>query len=95
MSGGSMDYAYRHVEGAVDRIRGNTPERAAFRAHLTLVARAMKAIEWVDSGDTAQGSEVAAIMACISRADVVGAAVERAEVALADLQRAIDGAKGQ
>lgn len=95
MSGGSMDYAYGRVEEAADRFVLSSPERVAFRAHLLLVARAMKAIEWVDSCDTGEGSEVAAIMACISRADVVAAAVERAEVALADLQRAIDGAKGQ
>jgi|APGre2960657404_1045060.scaffolds.fasta_scaffold640655_1 hypothetical protein len=40
----------------------STPARRAFVAHLRLVAEAMRAIEWEDSGDGAD--EEAAIRAC-------------------------------
>lgn len=55
MSGGSMDYLYRRVEEA--EFRENTPLRRLFRAHLLLVADALHAIEWVDSGDRSPGGD--------------------------------------
>lgn len=79
MSGGSMDYLYHKVEGA--GFKENTTLRRAFRAHLSLVARALKAIEWNDSGDGDDGEDTA-IRACL------GAGVEL-EQARADLEKAI------
>ena len=87
MSGGSMDYLYTKVEDA--QFEENTPERKAFRSHLRKVAEALRAIEWVDSYDNSPGSEVEAIMACISHADVLAEAVEDARRALIDLEAAI------
>lgn len=49
MSGGSMDYLYYKVENAT--FDQNTALRALFRDHLVLVAKAMRSIEWNDSGD--------------------------------------------
>lgn len=63
MSGGSMNYLYQRVDDAP--FSEHTALRRAFRAHLVLVARAMKAIEWVDSSDCADGTEEEAIRAVI------------------------------
>lgn len=60
MSGGSHDYAYEKVDAFIelilDRSWGDgavrlTPLRRLFIRHLKLVSAAMKAVEWVDSGD--------------------------------------------
>lgn len=63
MSGGSMDYLYILVRDAA--FHTHSPERKAFREHLTLVASALRSIEWNDSGD-GDDQEVHNIMACIS-----------------------------
>jgi hypothetical protein len=83
MSGGSYNYAFRHVEDFADEVeqkanranredqwgdthpRWDTPSRRAFVAHLRLVATAMRAIEWEDSGDGAD--EDGAIAAVLGR----------------------------
>lgn len=39
--------------------------RRAFAAHLILVSESMRAVEWVDSWDSCQGAEVAAIEAVL------------------------------
>ena len=54
MSGGSYGYAYFKVSEMADQLvhqEGNSEERVKFGKHLQKVAKAMKAIEWVDSGD--------------------------------------------
>ena len=63
MSGGAYHYAHRVVLEFAESLdagcdadgedRPTTPERLRFAAHLRLVAEAMRAIEWVDSGDGA------------------------------------------
>jgi hypothetical protein len=87
MSGGSMNYLYSRVQSA--SFDTNTPERRAFRKHLMLVADALRAIEWVDSGDSGPGDENPAIRAVLARGDVLGAAIENAHSALRDLQAEI------
>ena len=54
MSGGSYDYAYSTVNQFASDLRLSTPLRKAFKKHLRLVAEAMRAIEWVDSGDCSE-----------------------------------------
>jgi len=62
MSGGSYNYAYRHVEDmALALSRKKSPLHNAFGRHLLLVAKAMHDIEWVDSGDYGEGREFKAI----------------------------------
>ena len=68
MSGGSMDYLYRKIQDAEFEL--NTSERIAFKQHLQLVAEACKAIEWVDSGDNSEGSEIEAIVDCINNLNI-------------------------
>lgn len=77
MSGGSMDYLYQRVEDA--SFREDTPERRAFRKHLTLVAKALHDIEWVDSCDYGRGDETAAILACLPAGAVLISAIEEAQ----------------
>jgi len=56
MSGGSMNYFYRKLLWECD-FDETTPLRVAFSRHLLKVAAALKAIEWVDSGDWGPGDE--------------------------------------
>jgi hypothetical protein len=73
MSGGSYDYAYIRIQDFAESLRLNgtrlSPEaltaRQEFKAHLLLVAEAMRAIEWVDSGDYGAGEEIKAIRAAL------------------------------
>jgi len=62
MSGGSFDYAFRHVENMADELSTQKCGlRKAFAKHLHLVAIAMHDIEWVDSSDYGEGDEIDAI----------------------------------
>ena len=56
MSGGSMNYLYRKLLWESD-FEDSTELRKEFRMHLVVVAAALKAIEWVDSGDMSPGDE--------------------------------------
>lgn len=67
MSGGSMDYAYYHVENINFPLTSSL--RKAFAEHLKLIAKALYDIEWVDSGDYAPGDEDEAIQACLALHD--------------------------
>jgi hypothetical protein len=60
MSGGSMNYLYRRLLWESD-FQDSTELRKEFRLHLIQVAAALKAIEWVDSGDMSPGDEDEAI----------------------------------
>ena len=93
MSGGSMNYLYQKLEYDATFIT-NTPERIAFRKHLGLVAKCLKAIEWNDSGD-GDDEEEALLLECVGKASVVEAAIEQAKESLAALHAAIARAEGQ
>ncbi len=78
MSGGSYNYAFQRIDDFADDMlaRNPTPERRAFAKHLRKVALAMRAIEWVDSGDSAPGDENAAIRACLEPTAVLEALID-------------------
>ena len=58
MSGGSWDYVYRHFEETSDRLgRDADPLRRALGERVALMAAAMRAVEWRDSGDTSEDAE--------------------------------------
>lgn len=62
MSGGHYYYVYLNIQQLADQIKiNNMPHRVAFVDLLNKVAKAAKAIEWVDSGDYAEGDEIKAI----------------------------------
>ena len=75
MSGGSYDYAFEKVERFAEALetdtrldghklyQSNGHDRIGFAAHLRKVAAAMKAIEWVDSGDSSPPEDTLAIHA--------------------------------
>ncbi len=79
MSGGSHDFRYREIEQEAEDLRkSNITLRKAFASHLDLVAKAMHAIEWVDSGDFSPGEEKEAILACINPSLVFTTLIEEA-----------------
>jgi len=95
MSGGSLDYVYVQVQDAADAIKGRaqTPLHRAFAKHLEKVSAALYALEWMLSGDTGEGSEVAAIEACLSRTAELEQCVKEAEWAAACLEVALAKAR--
>ena len=90
MSGGSMEYlCYKVEEASFARI---TPERKAFIKHLQLVAKALKAIEWNDSGDGANDEEKL-IRKCLGEGDVLDICVEDARWILQKLTAELEKVK--
>lgn len=85
MSGGSMEYFYHKVRDL--EFNTNTPERKAFKKHLDLIADALFAIEWVDSGDYGKGEENEPILKCIGRQDVLDTLIEEGKQLIQDLER--------
>lgn len=68
MSGGSYDYAYRRIEEMAHEVEcrhPHSPLHIAFAAHLRAVAAAMHDLERVDSCDSSEGAEVAAMTAVL------------------------------
>ena len=62
MSGGSWDYIYGKFSEVGRRLSADScPYRRALAAKVLEVSDAMYAIEWVDSGDNAEGSDILAI----------------------------------
>lgn len=95
MSGGSYDYAEHKLEDLAESIRhqrGN-PLRKAFADHLRLIAKAMHAIEWVDSGDWSEGDEDDAVRAVVHPDAEIAAAMHTALDAAAALEKALDNGR--
>jgi hypothetical protein len=88
MSGGSLDYASSRIEDLASAVRGRatTPLHRAFATHLDKVALAAHDLEWMLSGDTSPGDEVAAIEACLQPGAVLAQVMAEAEVVLAALR---------
>jgi len=93
MSGGSYDYAFRHVQDMAANLRcgrnGHDPLRVAFAEHLEKVAKAMHDVEWVDSCDYGKGQEAEAIRAVIAPGAELDAAIDLAELARRKLDDSI------
>ncbi len=77
MSGGSMEYLYRQVEDANFQL--SSPDRIAMKKYLIKVARALKAIEWNDSGD-GDDEETKLIRKCIGDNSILASTIEEAEI---------------
>jgi hypothetical protein len=103
MSGGSYDYFYMKLQDVACDIRtfgdcscASPALRKAFAAHLLLVSKAMKAIEWNDSGDGTGGwdeTEEQLVRACLPVDAELRQAIEDAEKAREQLGIAIRTAK--
>ena len=92
MSGGSMNYLSLKVEDAA--FYRDTPLRRAFAKHLHLVAEALHAIEWNDSGDGAD-NEDEAIRAALIPGEIIASALTEARDAVKFLQEEVDNATTQ
>ena len=88
MSGGSLDYVYSRVQDAAETIkmRAENVTHAAFAEHLAKVATALRAMEWMLSGDDGVGSEIEPTRAVLSDGAEIEAATAAARKALTDLQ---------
>lgn len=64
MSGGSWDFVFNNIREIY--MYPCTPARAALLDHLELVAEAVYACEWVDSGDWSSGDETKYIMLALA-----------------------------
>lgn len=91
MSGGSYDYAYARVNDFADELarRAKTPECRAFHLHLRLVADAMKAVEWEDSGDTGPEETAAALAKVLTVPQVIASEAMHLRAAIDDAQAAL------
>jgi hypothetical protein len=80
VSGGSYDYACFKAEEMADELlnQKDKPERVAFGKHLKIVSKAMKAIEWVDSGDCSSPHDTDAIEEVIGEKEIVKAKIHTA-----------------
>ncbi len=104
MSGGSWNYAYRHLEELAESLReSRQPERRALGKRMSLMAQAAHDIEWVDSGDLSPGDDLPAINTALGKhapAEAANAAIEGAREtlrvlsdAIARLERTVGGKK--
>ena len=71
------------------RSRASSATHVAFADHLDLVAKALRDVEWVLSGDKGKGDDTDSILACISLDGVLEASIKRAESARCELEGAI------
>lgn len=85
-----MDYLYARVRDCHFSL--STPLRKTFRTHLENVAKALRSIEWNDSGD-GDDDEEENIRACLSKTEELEFAIAEANDAMANLKRAIGNAK--
>lgn len=100
MSGGSYDYAYTHIADLASALRTEdtgdeeVPRalRRAFKAHLFAVAKAAKALEWVDSGDGDPDAR-ALVEAVVSPQRQIETSIEAANQALEELEESIQRAR--
>jgi len=87
MSGGSWNYVYEDVDGIANTLIYNYHDihRKALGILMKKIAKALHDIEWTDSNDNAKGSEIPAILACISQTDIETAAIERVDQMIKEL----------
>lgn len=91
MSGGSWEYVCYKVQDAADRLcHSKCPHRKAFGVHLKLIAEALHDIEWVDSCDKGPGDEIAAILKCVTHAEVLSEMIQDAKKVRDDLNELIE-----
>ena len=91
MSGGSWGYAYSRVEDVAERLMlSGDLNRRALGLMLRRAAVALRAVEWVDSGDYGPEKEEEAMRAVLLPADRLDAATGAARAALDDLRAVLD-----
>lgn len=96
MSGGAYQYAYSCVADVADEIcrrHATSALHLAFAAHLRMVARAMRDIEWEDSGDGAPSVEasIRLVLAPGAELDAAVAVAREAQQQLAATLARVEG----
>ena len=87
MSGGSWDYFYNQLDEVGKRLaRRRHVQHRAFGKHLIKCAAAMKAIEWVDSGDSDHPEDYDAIESVLGSERIMKSMVEDAEETIKELR---------
>lgn len=91
MSGGSLNYVYTYVEDAAREVnvRATCIEHRAFASHLRKVAKALRELEWVLSGDNAEGDEMSAIREVVSDTTILHEAIDRAKAIMEELREEV------
>ena len=94
MSGGCYGYLYARIDDLAELVeeRRDTPLRRAFGLHLRFVAKAVHAVEWVDSCDWPPGAEDAAILDALYTSRRLAAAMDRTDASLRTLGDVLTGA---
>jgi len=95
MSGGSLDYAFMRVQEIADSVlqKSENAHHRAFGKHLSKISKALKDLEWVLSGDSAEGEEIEAINNVLPLSCELESVVEDAKVVLSDLTRILNKVK--
>ncbi len=93
MSGGSMDYFYSHLEDAADKFILSTIARIAVRSHMLKLAKALRAIEWNDSGD-GDDQEEELINDCLAPKEVLVITIPEAKRVLRELAKEVKRYEG-
>ncbi len=93
MSGGALNYTYRGIEDAAYELnrRATCIEHRAMVTLLVNVAKAMKDIELALSGDTDEGSELAAIRAILPDESLIEQAKKELVDAMREAERILNG----
>jgi len=92
MSGGELEYIYFKLYETARHAKqlATTPLQRAFVEHLFKVAAALKAVEWLWSGDTGPGDEVPALLAVISKEAVLEQVTREAQAAKKEIEIALN-----
>lgn len=88
MSGGSMDYFYSRLEDAAEKFILSSMHRIAVRSHMLKLAKALRAIEWNDSGD-GDDQEDKLIDECLAPKEVLAVTISEAKKILVELKKEI------
>lgn len=88
MSGGSMNHFSQDLEDAADRFKLSTMHRLAIHSHMLKLAKALKAIEWNDSGD-GDDQEEELINECLAPKEVLTATISEAKRVLEELRKEV------
>lgn len=94
MSGGALNYSYDVVDSTAHKILSRSDAtllHRAFAGHLKKVAKALKALEWMYSYETSEGTEIEPIRACMEwkkeSRKVAAVELEKLKAQIEELQR--------
>lgn len=94
MSGGSWDYCYFKFEEVASRLKeSKNLKRKALGFQIQKIAEALHAIEWVDSGDYAEGDDIKLIEEALktdARKEAIKDYLKETEANLIEVKRLLE-----